>query len=60
MPRLRTLLNQRESVLLMGGLNRTPDSLSDGGEAYGDVVADVARECRAPRDAALGGRERHA
>jgi dihydropteroate synthase len=28
---LRTLLHQRESVLLMGILNRTPDSFSDGG-----------------------------
>jgi dihydropteroate synthase len=39
---LRTLLNQRESVLLMGILNRTPDSFSDGG-AFMDETAAVAR-----------------
>src|SRR6185503_7665310 len=36
---LRTLLNQRESVLLMGILNRTPDSFSDGGAFMDDARA---------------------
>jgi dihydropteroate synthase len=36
---LRTLLNQRESVLLMGILNRTPDSFSDGGVFMSEAAA---------------------
>ncbi|APR84170.1 Dihydropteroate synthase [Minicystis rosea] len=36
---LRTLLERRESVILMGILNRTPDSFSDGGRYLDDDVA---------------------
>jgi dihydropteroate synthase len=36
---LRTLLERRESVILMGILNRTPDSFSDGGRFLDDDVA---------------------
>src|SRR3954466_3636004 len=36
---LRTLLQQRDSVLLMGVLNRTPDSFSDGGEFMDEAAA---------------------
>lgn len=36
---LRALLEQRESVVLMGILNRTPDSFSDGGEFLDDAAA---------------------
>ena len=39
---LRTLLNRRERVVLMGVLNCTPDSFSDGG-LFGDEAAAVAR-----------------
>jgi dihydropteroate synthase len=39
---LRTLLERRESVILMGILNRTPDSFSDGGR-YLDDGAAIAR-----------------
>ncbi|MFT3774075.1 MAG: dihydropteroate synthase [Minicystis sp.] len=39
---LRTLLERRESVILMGILNRTPDSFSDGGR-YQDDAAAIAR-----------------
>lgn len=36
---LRTLLERRESVILMGILNRTPDSFSDGGRYLDDRAA---------------------
>jgi dihydropteroate synthase len=36
---LRTLLDRRESAVLMGILNRTPDSFSDGGRFLEDDVA---------------------
>jgi len=36
---LRTLLNRRESMVLMGILNRTPDSFSDGGRFQSDADA---------------------
>lgn len=36
---LRTLLERRESVILMGILNRTPDSFSDGGRYLDDAAA---------------------
>jgi dihydropteroate synthase len=36
---LRTLLDRRESVILMGILNRTPDSFSDGGRWLDDAAA---------------------
>lgn len=36
---LRTLLDRRESVILMGILNRTPDSFSDGGRYLDDAAA---------------------
>jgi len=36
---LRTLLDRRESVILMGILNRTPDSFSDGGRYLDDGAA---------------------
>ena len=39
---LRALLDQRERVVLMGVLNCTPDSFSDGG-LFGDEAAAVAR-----------------
>jgi dihydropteroate synthase len=39
---LRTLLERRDGAVLMGILNRTPDSFSDGGE-YVDDVAALAR-----------------
>ena len=36
---LRTLLERRESVILMGVVNRTPDSFSDGGEHLDERAA---------------------
>ena len=39
MSRLRTLLERRNGVLLMGILNRTPDSFSDGGKFVDDDAA---------------------
>src|SRR5262245_61304073 len=36
---LRTLLDHRRSVVLMGVLNRTPDSFSDGGCYEGESAA---------------------
>jgi dihydropteroate synthase len=36
---LRTLLDQRESAVLMGILNRTPDSFSDGGRFVDEEAA---------------------
>jgi len=36
---LRTLLDRREGVILMGILNRTPDSFSDGGRWLDDAAA---------------------
>ncbi len=36
---LRTLLDRRRSVLVMGILNRTPDSFSDGGRFLADEAA---------------------
>lgn len=39
MSKLRALLNQRQRVLLMGILNRTPDSFSDGGQFVDDGAA---------------------
>lgn len=36
---LRALLNQRQRVVLMGVLNRTPDSFSDGGRFMDDAAA---------------------
>src|SRR5512132_2349839 len=39
---LRALLDRRERVVLMGVLNCTPDSFSDGG-LFGDEAAAVAR-----------------
>jgi len=45
---LRTLLDQRESVVLMGILNRTPDSFSDGGRFFDPARAlDRARQLMA-------------
>jgi dihydropteroate synthase len=39
MTRLRTLIRPRDSVVLMGILNRTPDSFSDGGRFIDDAAA---------------------
>ncbi|HLM75469.1 MAG TPA: dihydropteroate synthase, partial [Polyangiaceae bacterium] len=39
MSKLRALLNQRQRVVLMGVLNRTPDSFSDGGRFVDDSAA---------------------
>src|SRR5262245_36008606 len=36
---LRTLLDTRQSVLVMGILNRTPDSFSDGGDFLNEAAA---------------------
>ena len=44
MSRLRTLLDDRQSVLLMGILNRTPDSFSDGGRFVDEAAAIVQIE----------------
>lgn len=39
MPPLRTLLNRRQRAAVMGVLNRTPDSFSDGGDHLDDAAA---------------------
>ena len=69
---LRTLLERRESVILMGILNRTPDSFSDGGRyvddhaaiervgamiAEGAAIVDVGAESTRPGSPAIGDAE---
>jgi dihydropteroate synthase len=69
---LRTLLDRREGALLMGILNRTPDSFSDGGRypddgaalerakemiREGASVIDVGAESARPGAAAVGAAE---
>jgi dihydropteroate synthase len=69
---LRTLLEQRESVILMGILNRTPDSFSDGGRyldeeaalahvdrmlAEGAAIVDVGAESTRPGARAISDAE---
>lgn len=50
---LRTLLERRESVILMGILNRTPDSFSDGGRYLDDDHAIARVEAMAAEGAAI-------
>lgn len=69
---LRTLLERRESVILMGVVNRTPDSFSDGGEhlderaalarveamiAEGASIIDVGAESTRPGSKPIGDAE---
>src|SRR5262245_30565141 len=44
MTRLRTLLDGRRSAVIMGVVNRTPDSFSDGGRYLDDGAALAAVE----------------
>ena len=50
---LRTLLDRRESAVLMGILNRTPDSFSDGGRFVDDEAARVQIEAMIHQGAAI-------
>ena len=50
---LRTLLERRESVILMGILNRTPDSFSDGGRYIDDGAALARVEAMVAEGAAI-------
>lgn len=50
---LRTLLDRREGAVLMGILNRTPDSFSDGGRFLDDAAAAAQIEAMIDEGAAI-------